>query len=217
MSFADAVSRWNERYRKSEGFLFGEEPNGWVSAQAGLIDQRAAQVRAQGRQPEALALADGEGRNGVWLARRGWRVQTFDCAQVAVDRAVAFARRHDTSIDASVASLEDFAWPQQRYDAILAVYIQFADPALRARTFAHMAAALRPGGIIMIEGYGPRQMRYRTGGPGILEHLYTSAMLAQAFEGMDVLASRDVDIDLAEGTAHFGRSHVISMVVAKPA
>lgn len=216
MAFADAKNRWNERYRKADGFLFGETPNAWLSAQTMWLDQVAAQARAQGRPPQALAIADGEGRNGVWLAKRGWRVESFDCAAVAVERAQQFARRHEVAIDANVASLEEFAWPTARYDAIAAVYFQFADPALRDATLRQMVPALRPGGIVIIEGYGPRQMIYRTGGPGVLENLYTSALLAQAFDGLQVLASRDADIDLAEGTGHVGRSHVVSMVVARP-
>jgi SAM-dependent methyltransferase len=215
MSFKDAKSRWNERYSKADGFLFGESPNVWLSGQTQWLDQCAAQAKAHGRQPQALAIADGEGRNGVWLAQRGWRVDSFDCSQVAVQRARQFAQQRQVAIDANVASLEDFTWPLERYDAIAAVYFQFAEPALRDASLQRMVQALRPGGIIVIEGYGPRQMMHRTGGPGVLENLYTTALLTQAFDGLQILASRDVEIELAEGSAHVGRSHVISMVAAR--
>lgn len=216
MEFRDAVARWDKRYQDAEGFLFGEAPNSWLVEQARWLDQHAAAVRSQGRAPQVLAVADGEARNGVWLARRGWRVQSFDCSEVALAKARAYAAREKVDIQMSRADLAEWPWPAQRWDAIVAIYFQFASPALRDRTLKLMVSSLKPGGLLIIEGYGPRQIEYRTGGPGILEHLYTSALLQEHFRDLEVLAWRDADIQLNEGTGHVGLSHVVSAAVRKP-
>ncbi len=75
---------------------------------------------------------------------------------------------------------------------------------------------MRPGGLLVIEGYGMRQLVYKTGGPGVAENLYTLGLLGEAFHGWSVLESRDCDAELAEGTAHVGASHIISAVFRKP-
>jgi SAM-dependent methyltransferase len=114
------------------------------------------------------------------------------------------------------ANLDDWSWLPTQYDAVLAIFFQFASPDLRDRVLPQMARSLRPGGLLVIEGYGPRQMIHRTGGPGVLENLYTSRLLADHFRDMDVLAWRDADIELSEGSGHVGRSHVVSALLRKP-
>lgn len=216
MEFKDASQRWDKRYREADGFLFGEQPNVWLASQARWLDQHAAAIQAQGRSPRALSIADGEARNSVWLAHRGWQVQAFDYSAVAVAKARAFAQRERVAIDLSQAALEQWSWPPEQFDAIVAIFFQFAPPPLRDAVLPKMLASLKPGGLLVIEGYGPRQMEYRTGGPGILEHLYTTGLLLEHFRLMDILAWRDADEVIKEGTAHDGRSHLISAVIRKP-
>jgi SAM-dependent methyltransferase len=217
MEFKDAAQRWDKRYREADGFLFGEAPNGWLAAQSTWLDQHATELRAQGRTPEALAIADGEGRNSVWLGKRGWQVHAFDASEVAIERARNLARREAVEVNFSRADLQDWRWPAERWDVIIAIFFQFASPALRDTTLTQAINSLKPGGLLVIEGYGPRQMQYRTGGPGILEHMYTSALLLEAFRELDVLAWRDGDATIKEGTGHDGRSHLLSAVIRKPA
>jgi SAM-dependent methyltransferase len=216
MEFKDAAQRWDKRYREADGFLFGEASNGWLETHSGWLDEHAARIRTQGRVPELLAIADGEGRNGVWLAKRGWQVQAFDASEVAIERARSFARREAVELALTRADLQGWSWPAERWDAIVAIFFQFASPTLRDATIAGALNSLRPGGLLVIEGYGPRQMRFRTGGPGILEHMYTSSLLLDAFRHLDILAWRDADATIKEGTGHDGRSHLLSAVVRKP-
>lgn len=216
MEFKDAAQRWDKRYREANGFLFGTEPNGWLASQARWLDLRAASCLALGRKPRVLAVADGEGRNGVWLARRGWQVVSFDFSAVAVEKARAFAAREAVEVDTQRADLDAWAWEPAQWDAVVAIFFQFAAPALRDRVLPAMLESLKPGGLLIIEGYGPRQMEYRTGGPGVLENLYTSQLLQEHFRGLDVLAWRDADADVNEGSGHHGKSHLISAVVRKP-
>ncbi len=212
MKFTDAVARWDARYRDADGLLFGEEPNEWL--------RYGAQWLSPGARIECVA--DGEGRNSTWLAGQGHDVSAFDASGVAIDKLNALAARRHVQVGARVASLEDWidlsdsAGAAASLDAVVAIFIQFADPALRERLFKAIASVLRPGGLLIIEGYGPRQIVYRTGGPGVLENLYTPTMLPLAFPGWSVLASRDTDKEINEGSGHAGRSHLISAVLRKP-
>ena len=96
-----------------------------------------------------------------------------------------------------------------------AIFIQFADPALRARLFAHLIACLKPGGVLVLQGYTPQQLEYRTGGPPVLSHLYTEALLRDAFGTMDLLTLQAYEAEVNEGTGHRGRSALIGLVARR--
>jgi hypothetical protein len=87
---------------------------------------------------------------------------------------------------------------------------------MRARLFGHIARCLKRGGTLVLQGYTPRQLDYRTGGPPFASHLYTQELLREAFAGFDLLALREYDTELAEGSQHRGRSALIGLVARKP-
>jgi cyclopropane fatty-acyl-phospholipid synthase-like methyltransferase len=205
--FANPAATWNERFQGEE-FLFGTEPNNWLREQVHTLP-------AGGR---VLSVADGEGRNSIWLARQGFRVDAFDISDVGVAKARAWAAREGLAgkIDYAVCDCDAVAWPAAMYDAVVAIFIQFADPATRARLFARMAAALKPGGVLVLQGYTPQQLQNKTGGPPRVEHLYTEAMLRDSFAGLEIVALREYEAELAEGTAHRGRSALIGLVARRP-
>jgi len=202
--FANPAQTWNQRYQ-SEGFLFGTEPNHWLA--------RHAPVWKRG--DRVLCVADGEGRNSVWLAQRGLRVDAFDIAEVGVAKARAFAEAAGAAVNLQVADVDSFAWPTGTYDGIAAIFIQFAPPAQRARMFERMVQALKPGGVLILQGYSPQQLVYKTGGPGQIEHLYTEDLLRQAFAGMKIEVLDCYEADIAEGSGHRGHSALIGMVARK--
>jgi SAM-dependent methyltransferase len=202
--FSDARETWNRRFQ-GDAYLFGTEPNEWLRRHAGAI-------AAGGR---VLAVADGEGRNSVWLARQGFAVDAFDVAEVGVAKARALATRHGVAVNFEVADVDGWAWPEARYDGIAAIFVQFAHPALRERLFARMVRALRPGGVLLLQGYTPRQLDYRTGGPPQVEHLYTEALLREAFAALDIERLEDYEAEVAEGSGHLGRSALIGLVARR--
>jgi SAM-dependent methyltransferase len=202
--FADPAGTWNRRFSEA-GYLFGTEPNEWLREHADLW--HAGQ--------RMLSVADGEGRNSVWLAQRGLTVDAFDISEVGVRKARDFARITGVKVNFAVADVASLQWPESMYDGVLAIFVQFADPALRARIFHGMVRSLKPGGILLLQGYGVRQLEYRTGGPGIESHLYTPQMLREAFAGMEILELREYEADLAEGTGHKGHSALVGLVARK--
>ena len=161
-------------------------------------------------------MADGEGRNSVWLAEQGLRVSAFDFSPVGVAKARRLAAQRGVEIHHEVASVYDWPWPQASFDVVAAIFVQFADPAMRSFMFERMARALKPGGLLLVEGYTPKQLEYRTGGPSKLENLYTADLLRKAFEDLEILELREYEAELGEGAAHAGMSAVIDVVARKP-
>lgn len=203
-AFADAAGTWDRRFSEA-GYLFGTEPNAWLREHAGMW--HAGQ--------RVLCVADGEGRNSVFLADRGLIVDAFDISEVGVRKARDFARITGVKVNFAVADVATLRWPESLYDGVAAIFIQFADPELRARIFHGMVRCLKPGGILVLQGYTPKQLDYRTGGPGIASHLYTPQLLRESFAGMEILELREYEADLAEGTGHRGHSALIGLVARR--
>ena len=204
-AFDDPAGTWNKRFEGS-GYLFGTEPNEYLRT-------HADRLRPGGR---VLCVADGEGRNSVWLARRGMLVDAFDVAEVGVEKAKRLAAEAGVNVHFEVADCDGWPWPVAAYDAIVAIFIQFADPAMRERLFARIAAALAPGGMLVLQGYTPQQLEFKTGGPPILSHLYTADMLRTAFGGLEIIELDEYVADLSEGNHHVGRSALVGMLARKP-
>jgi SAM-dependent methyltransferase len=200
-AFSDPAGTWNRRFAE-DGFLFGTEPNAWLRDQAGAW--RPGQ--------RVLSVADGEGRNSVWLAKRGLHVDAFDIAETGVAKARRLAAEHGVNVNFSVADCDAFAWPEAAYDGVAAIFVQFADPAMRTRLFDRIRRSLKPGGTLVLQGYTPRQLDYRTGGPPFESHLYTPPLLREAFSAMEIVELREYEADLAEGRGHHGRSALIGLV-----
>ncbi len=202
--FKDAASTWNRRF-EGDAFLFGTEPNVWLREHVTLWP-------AGGR---ILSVADGEGRNSVWLASKGFVVDAFDLAEVGVAKARRLAERAGVQVSFTVADCTAFDWQASRYDGIAAIFIQFADPKLRAWLFRRIAEALKPGGVLVLQGYTPRQIEYKTGGPPLVSHLYTPELLRRAFAELEILELSEYDDVVQEGTGHNGRSALIGMVARR--
>lgn len=202
--FFQAAATWDQRYSDPD-FVFGTAPNAYLADQASLLQA--------GR--KALAVADGEGRNSVWLARQGLAVDAFDISPVGVEKARRLARDAGVDVAYHVSGCDDWPWQADTYDYVVAIFVQFADPEMRARLFANMVKTLKPGGFLVLQGYTPRQLEYKTGGPGLLEHLYTEDLLASAFAGLRIVDMRSYDARLDEGSRHSGMSALVGMVAQK--
>jgi SAM-dependent methyltransferase len=205
MSFADATQFWNERFDKEE-FIFGKEPNEY------LVQKTAQYLKPNN---SVLCIADGEGRNGVWLAKQGIRVTGFDVSDIALAKANQFANENQVSIQYSLCDTDGFDWQANAYDAVIGIFIQFADPEMRARIFKQVHQALKPGGLFILQGYTPKQLEYKTGGPSLIEHLYTEEMIRDLSHGFEILELQCYEKELSEGDRHTGMSALLGMVAKK--
>jgi SAM-dependent methyltransferase len=204
-SFPDAAATWNKRF-ENEAYIFGLEPNEYLRAHASLLVAGS----------RVLCVADGEGRNSVWLARLGMRVDAFDISEVGVAKARKLAADSQVSVDFSVADCDQWPWPVEIYDTVVAIFVQFADPPMRERLFASMVRSLKRGGLLVLQGYTVKQLEYKTGGPPILSHLYTAELLRTTFARLQVGELREYEAHLTEGTQHQGRSALIGLLARKP-
>jgi cyclopropane fatty-acyl-phospholipid synthase-like methyltransferase len=207
----DHETRWNARYRAAgDDYLFGIDPNRFLARRAHLFEDGHT----------ALSVADGEGRNSVWLAEQGLNVTAVEISPVAVAKARKLADGRGVAVNFMVADLLAPDWPpatlDNEFDWVVGIFIQFAGADERARQFAAMKQATRCGGRILLHGYTPRQLEYRTGGPPTVENLYTPEILRAGFSDWTIEELVEYEDDIAEGSGHRGRSALIGMVARRP-
>ena len=201
------LKRWNSRFAGGE-YHFGTAPNAFLAAQAARLKPGM----------QALSIADGEGRNGVWLASQGLHVTAFDFSPAGVTKARRLAEQRGVTGNyaASVDQLATWEWDASQYDIVAGIFIQFASPAERAHLFAGICRALKPGGLLLLQGYRPEQLAYGTGGPRIPEQLYTAPLLREAFAALHIVELREHDSEIDEGDGHGGMSALIDLVARRP-
>ena len=198
------LERWESRFAAPE-YLFGTAPNAFVKSQAHRLEPGQ----------KALALADGEGRNGVWLAELGLDVLSLDFSANALKKARALAALRRVDLRFQQVDLATWPWPTAELDVIVAIFIQFADPPFRRRIFDGIKTALKPGGLLLMQGYRPEQLDYRTGGPSQVENLYTTALLEDSFSDFASVEINEHDSMVDEGGGHAGMSALIDFVGRK--
>jgi cyclopropane fatty-acyl-phospholipid synthase-like methyltransferase len=196
---------WNDRYADAS-YLFGTEPNAFLVSQAELL--RPGQ--------KVLAVADGEGRNGVWLARQGLDVLSVDISELALEKARRLAGQAKVTLRTEAVDLLSWDWGMDRFDAIVAIFIQFVGSRDRQLIHRRIVEALRPGGYLILQGYTPKQLEYGTGGPPSADNLYTAETLRGEFSSLDILHLREHDEVICEGKGHCGMSALVDLVARKP-
>lgn len=199
------LERWNTRF-SADGYLFGTEPNAFLASQRARLKPGM----------RALSIADGDGRNSVFLARQGLEVTAFDFSPVALEKAKRLAAQAGVRVDYRHSDLLAWEWEPSRYDVIAAIFFQFLDAKQRAKVFAGLETSLAPGGLILLQGYRPEQIANATGGPKDAENMYTEPLLRESFANLEILHLRSHDDVLEEGTAHRGMSALIDLVARKP-
>ncbi len=196
--------RWETRFTPP-GYLFGTEPNAFLKSQAHNLK----------RGWKALSVADGEGRNGVWLSEQGLDVRTFDFSPKAVAKARELAKQRGVNLKMEVADIFSWNWPTAEFDVIAAIFFQFVGPDKRDVIFTKIKKALKPRGLLLMEGYHIRQLEYGTGGPPNVANLWTRELLEQAFADFSSIQITEEDRELAEGSHHVGMSALIDFVGRK--
>lgn len=194
---------WNQRYNTAE-YIYGTEPNDFLRA-------HAASIPAGGK---VLCLAEGEGRNAVFLAQRGYQVTAVDSSDVGLAKAAALASARGVHIACIHADLAEFALGEQAWDGIVSIFCHLPSP-VRQPLYAALGRALTPGGVFLLESYTPAQLAFSTGGPKDVDMLVDAATLRRELPGLQFSLLEERQREVVEGTYHTGLAAVVQ-AVARP-
>ncbi len=196
---------WNHRFA-ADSYVFGTEPSVFLQENVQYIPTNA----------RVLMPGDGEGRNSIFLAKLGCSVVATDIAEEGIAKAQKLARSAGVTAEFLHVDLQGWQWPTETFDAVVAIFIQFAPPEFRDEIFAGMKQAVRPGGLVFLHGYTPKQLEYRTGGPPSRDHLYTHELLHNAFADWEIVRLETYERTLDEGAGHRGQSALIDLIARRP-
>lgn len=195
---------WDQNY-SIEGYKYGIAPNSFLVEQAKHFPANA----------QVLVPGDGEGRNGVWLAKQGHRVTSVDSSKVGLDKALALAKQEGVSIQTCLADLSEWCPPMESSDAVVLTFLHLP-PVIRTDVHRRLVQALKPGGLLVLEAFHPQQLNYSSGGPKNSEMLYKlDSLLADFAELLDCTFAWEGETHLDEGTGHQGLAYVTRWVGKK--
>jgi len=194
---------WEERYGE-EGYAYGTVANEFLMSQQHRFSAGM----------KALAVGDGEGRNGVWLAEQGLEVLSVDYSVTGMEKARQLAASRNVRLTTECVDLTQWQWPVNEYDLVVAIFIHFSSEQ-RPQLHRKMLAALKPGGLIIMEAYDKGQLNYKTGGPPVEDMLYSDALLREDFAAAELLHAEHAIVELHEGKYHNGMSSLLRWVVGK--
>jgi len=197
--------RWERRY-DAPRYIFGEEPNAFLASCESMLPDHGT----------ALAVADGEGRNGVWLSRKGLTVTSVDFSPTGQQKARALARNHGVNVTLIQADLHNWTASPETFDVAVDIFTQFSDPDQRQARWDNLKHALKHGGLLILAGYTPKQLDYGTGGPKVFERFYTRGLLTDVFGDFHQLVITESEVEMSEGSDHTGMSAIITLTGFKP-
>jgi len=190
---------WNDRYSAAH-YVYGESPNTFLTEAAPQIPPGPV-----------LCLAEGEGRNAVYLASLGHQVTAVDQSEAGLAKARRLAAARGVAIETAVANLENFSIAPNAWAGIVAIFAHLP-PLLRRRIHREIVSGLRPGGVFILEAYTPAQLTFGTGGPKSPELLMTLAALREELSGLDFLIGHELEREVIEGVGHTGRGAVVQIL-----
>lgn len=193
---------WNDRYAEKE-FVYGTLPNKFL--------QQSINELPQGK---VLFAAEGEGRNAVFAAKKGYVVSAFDISESAKNKAEALAQEQQVTIDYLVGDVFDLGYAKQTFDGLVLIFAHFP-AAERTAIHAHLLSLLKPGGVIIFEAFSKEQLNYSSGGPKEAEMLFSLEEIQKNFPGVAFKFIGQSIIHLDEGPYHQGEGSVIRFVARK--
>ncbi|RXQ93954.1 class I SAM-dependent methyltransferase [Ancylomarina salipaludis] len=197
-----ASEMWDDRYA-NESFVYGTEPNAFFKDE--LLKLKAGQI---------LLPAEGEGRNAVFAAKQSWQVVAFDQSKQGRLKALKLAAENQVAIEYVTAGFEDFISEEERFDCIALIYAHVPE---NKRKDYHVSIAkyLKPGGVLILEGFSKQQLGKASGGPGQVEMLFSKEDLLDDFSELETIKLEELDVDLSEGAFHQGEASIIRYIGQK--
>ncbi len=194
---------WNRRYSEA-GFAYGTKPNLFLVSKSKLLEPGM----------NILAIGDGEGRNGIWLAEHGMEVTIIDQSEIGLHKARHLAAEKNVVIQTICEDLMSWEWPVNTYDAIVSIFVHFGQTE-RPTVHKSILEALKPGGWLIMQSFNRDQITRNSGGPKNVDMLYTTEMLARDFSGLSIEELEETEADLDEGVYHHGSAAVINLLAQK--
>jgi len=194
---------WNERYSEP-GFAYGTAPNDFL---ASVVDRIPL--------GKILSLAEGEGRNAVYLASLGYEVTGVDDSEVGLRKAMALAKERGVAIATIHADLSEFEIGQQQWDGIIACYCHLP-AAIRISVHRAAVRGLKPGGVFVLEAFSREQLAYGSGGPKSPDMLMSLAALKSELAGLEFIHAVEMEREVLEGPCHTGMAAVVQIMGVKP-
>ena len=195
---------WDTRYRADE-YVYGTEPNDFLRSVASMIPKG-----------KVLCIAEGEGRNAVYLAQQGYDVTAVDSSSVGLAKAQRLAQTRSVKIETIVADLAEYQIEPHTWQGIVTIFGHLP-PAIRADLHRRCVAGLVVGGAFILEAYSPRQLQYDTGGPPVAELLMELSELKHELAGLHFHSAHEIEREVVEGRGHTGLGSVVQILGFSPA
>jgi 2-polyprenyl-3-methyl-5-hydroxy-6-metoxy-1,4-benzoquinol methylase len=196
-------SKWDERYQE-QNFYYGKDPNNFLKDVSGLLPLGA----------NILCLAEGEGRNAVYLATLGHKVTALDQSAVGLNKLSQLAAQKAVNVETIVADLSDYKIEEKKWDAIVSIWCHIPSP-LRTKVHADCVKGLKNSGLFILEAYTPEQLKFKTGGPENIDFLMTKDALINELKGLSFSIAREIEREIHEGQGHNGKSAVVQILARK--
>lgn len=196
------TNTWDERFSAKE-YLYGKEPNGFVEETAKLMPKG-----------KVLCIAEGEGRNSVYLASLGFDVTAWDFAESGLEKTRQLAIEKDVDVKTEYQDLADVKWETEQWDAIVQIFGHFPSDVMN-RTYSGIRKALKPGGYYISELYSKEQLKYGTGGPRNEEMLVNPTEMLNQFDDYFIKHFHVGEVNREEGKLHTGTAHVVQSMFQK--
>ncbi len=193
-------NQWDVRY-DDEDFYYGTDSNDFLREAASRIPVRG----------KVLCLAEGEGRNAVYLAERGHRVTAVDFSKVGLSKLERLAKQKGVVVEAVHADLNDFKINAEKWDAVVSIWCH-TPIELRRKLHSQIVESLNPGGVFILEAYRPAQLEYKTGGPPTADLMMNLTDLKQELTGLKLEIAHEIDREIREGKGHCGKSAVVQVL-----
>ena len=192
--------QWNQRYGSNE-FFYGRDINDFLGEKSSLIPEEG----------QVLMLAEGEGRNAIAMARKGYRVTAVDWSEIGLKKLDEWAKSEKLAIETVCADLTKFDFGTSKWDAIVSIWFHLPS-ANRKLLYSKYEAALKLNGVFLLEAYRPKQLEFRTGGPPDVDMLVTASELSSCWKHLEIVSCHEIEREISEGKGHKGRSAVVQFV-----
>lgn len=194
---------WDERYAQDD-YVFGTEPNDFLASVADKIKKNA----------KVLSLCDGEGRNGTFLAEKGFHVVSLDGSKVGLEKAKKLAKSKNVEIETLVADLNDYKFKSRQWDAV-ALFFGHFPPELRKKVLQSIPKGLKKNGVFIMECFSPEQANRDTGGPSDVDRLYDLTETKKLLTGLEFEIAQEKLREVSAGDSHKGEAAVVQIVAWK--